>query len=979
MSNQLSRNWIIEQCKEVSFKKGASFVTKNKVKQLELTSEHFLAEVDNERVIISNYQDLKQINCSCTCPKLSSVTFYCQHIAAALIQLQNIYDVTSMRVETKTNNALLKKKEHLDFREVVPLKLQLRWSEGWQEPNLVLYNKEIPLNIDYLATHIDSNKYCIDFNLYEEIENLTNHPFSTKDFFRLIKNLNLSQLMYLIKGKEAQLVTSLHSLIQLEVDYMSDSIFLTTNEIDAHLLIEERALLYRDELILLDEKPFLFIQQLFLLRRLRIDVINWPFIQREIMPKLTNCLSFNLKDSYISWEQRSPLIVHLFLDRFKDQLLVSLDFKYGDFVFNPFTYTAQLPFIRNIAQENMYFNYLESFDLNRVEEGYVLSDEEKEYDFLQYGLRKLPVETKIFATTGVRNRIAPASKFPKIKVKVKKERTNWLQFSFDTEQISKEEILGIMEGLRLNKKYYPLKDGSLLALDLKEKEQIQKFLNGIILDEEFDPHLIEIPIKDSLPFIFGKMFEQTESFKQFVETFYKIPLEVPKLNGIQLKDYQLQGINWMSFLSEHNLGGVLADDMGLGKTIQAIGYIASHQQEKTLIICPTSVVYQWKQELSKLIPHKKVLVLDGDIKLRKQKQNIWTNEIILTSYELLKKDISFYEKIEWETIFLDEAQYFKNPQTILFRSLKKLKANQRFALTGTPIENNLVELWSIYHIVLPELFGKLDKFRFLSKEEIAKRLSVFLLRRKKDEIQLGLPEKHTHIVEVDLSPKEKHYYAAYLAKLKEETFTKLNREVGPQQQKIIFLAALTRLRQICCHLQLIEKSEQDDSSKLKALLRIIQDAKQQNKKVLVFSQFTSMLRIISRSLMTNEISFIYLDGQTKKESRTNLVKQFNEGLTDVFLISLKAGGVGLNLTGANVVIMYDSWWNPMVESQAEDRAYRIGQTEDVHVIKLITKGTIEEKLQQLQEKKKDLVEEIFSTHENPLLENIEEQVKWLIE
>lgn len=978
MSPLLTRKWILNQCKEVSYKKGASFVHDKKVKQLQLTSKVFLAEVEDEQVTITNYQDLLQINCQCTCPKLQSVHFYCQHIAAALLELLTIYEMSPTNLQSKEIiRQTLKQREQLEFRENLPFQLQIMWKEGKTDSNLLLNEQTYPLDFGLLEQLFDPKRFYINKKLYETIEEIKSNR---EKLFTLDKQLLKDQVVFLINDKKVKKVEKLTHLHPIFVSYRNESIFLETKGEDVLLLMRELAVVVSDELTIIEEKAFLFIQQLFVVGKLQIERMDWSFVQKNLVSQLTHCFSFIYEDSYTQWEQKKPLKVQLYLDRFKDQLLVSLDFQYGDFSFNPFTFTYDTPFIRNENMEDNYLRYLESFHLQRVEEGYVLEEEEKEFDFLQVGLKNLPVPTRIYATTGVRNRIIPASKFPKIKVHVKKERTNWLAFSFDTWQLSKEEIIGLMEAIRLNKKYYPLKNGSLFSLDLKEKEQIQKFLNGIILDEEFDPYSIEVPIHQSLPFLFGSYIEQTDSFKEFMESFYTLPKQKPKLSFIELKDYQLQGIHWMEHLSNYGLGGVLADDMGLGKTVQAIGYISNRTpKDKLLIICPTSVVYQWKQELNKLLPSRKVLILDGDRKTRQKKQAEWKDEILLTSYDLVKRDISFFNQTKWHTIFLDEAQNFKNPQTLLFRQLKKLEARQKFALTGTPIENNLVELWSIYHIVLPEVFGTLDSFRMLTKEEISKRLSIFFLRRTKEKIQMHLPKKYSHVVEVELNERERHYYAAYLAKLKEETFKKLNKEVTPQQQKIIFLAALTKLRQICCHLQLIDKKEQEDSSKLIVLLRMIKEAKLQNKKVLVFSQFTTMLKIISLRLVKEDISYLYLDGQTKKEDRQQLVEQFNQDLTNVFLISLKAGGVGLNLTGASIVIMYDSWWNPMVESQAEDRAYRIGQTEDVHIIKLITKGTVEEKLQELQVKKKDLVEEIFTKQNNPLINLEEELIKELFD
>jgi SNF2 family DNA or RNA helicase len=328
-------------------------------------------------------------------------------------------------------------------------------------------------------------------------------------------------------------------------------------------------------------------------------------------------------------------------------------------------------------------------------------------------------------------------------------------------------------------------------------------------------------------------------------------------------------------------------------------------------------------------------------------------------------------------VFFDEAQAFKNPVTQTAKAVRKLQADYRFALTGTPVENSLEELWSIFHVVFPELFQGLKDYSNLTRKTIARRIRPFLLRRLKEDVLSELPEKKESIELVDLLPDQKKLYTAYLAKLRHDTLKHLDKDTL-RKNKIKILAGLTRLRQICCHPSLFVDGYKGSSAKFEQLMQILEESKLSGRRVLIFSQFTKMLNLIGRDLTATGRPFFYLDGQTPSEERVEICHRFNAGERDLFLISLKAGGTGLNLTGADTVILYDLWWNPAVEEQAADRAHRFGQTNVVQIIKLVASGTIEEKMNELQEKKRHLIEEIIDSKEKDSSTLTEEDIREIL-
>ncbi|MDQ0247081.1 SNF2 family DNA or RNA helicase [Bacillus fengqiuensis] len=718
------------------------------------------------------------------------------------------------------------------------------------------------------------------------------------------------------------------------------------------------------------------------------------FFLEKVVPGLKKLGDVQISKAISSQFMTTPLVAKLYLDRVKNRLLAGLEFHYENMVINPLESResrAGSVMIRDIEKENEILQLMEDSSFAKTDGGYFLHNEELEYEFLYHVVPNLQKLVQIYATTAVRNRIFRENARPQIRVKVKKERTNWLEFKFEMDGIPDKHIREVLLALEEKRKYYRLRNGSLLSLETREFEEIKRFLNALPVQKEELESGIDVPVIQGLQLLDSlddsHTFTLEESFRQFLENIRNpggLDFDIP--NGLEpiLRDYQKCGYKWMKTLAGYGFGGILADDMGLGKTLQSITFILSElsdvRQKKlpVLIVCPSSLTYNWLSEIMKFAPDVQAVVVDGNKTERFNIQkDAMCQDVVITSYPLLLKDIKWFEKQAFHTVFFDEAQAFKNPVTQTAKAVKKIQADHRFALTGTPVENSQEELWSLFHVVFPELFGGLKEYNNLSRKTIARRTRPFLLRRLKEDVLSELPDKIESMESVELLPDQKKLYAAYLAKLREDTLKHLDKDTL-RKNRIKILAGLTRLRQICCHPALFVDGYKGSSAKFDQLLQIIEESKLSGRRVLVFSQFTKMLGLIGRELTIQGLPFFYLDGQTPSEERVEICNRFNAGERNLFLISLKAGGTGLNLTGADTVILYDIWWNPAVEEQAVDRAHRMGQTNAVQVIKLVARGTIEEKMNELQETKRHLIGEIIESEEKTPSALTEEDIREIL-
>ncbi|MCB2289286.1 SNF2 helicase associated domain-containing protein [Clostridium sp. CS001] len=567
---------------------------------------------------------------------------------------------------------------------------------------------------------------------------------------------------------------------------------------------------------------------------------------------------------------------------------------------------------------------------------------------------------------------------------IKSGKYNYFEMDFKIGDIDPNETANILRAFRNSLKYYKLKNGEYLDLEELELNKFLKLLD-VISSKDIDNNHIELSKskgifldtyleENKIRYIKGKkeLKEVKDKLKNIDKLKFKEPVD---LKG-KLRKYQKVGYNWFKTLEYLGFGGILADEMGLGKTIQAITFILSNKGSKTLIVAPTSLIYNWTNEFEKFASNLVVVAANGQKEEREELiKTIKDYDVVITTYNLLKRDIDIYKKMEFDYCILDEAQNIKNASSQNAVAVKEIKAKTRFALSGTPIENSLMELWSIFDFIMPGYLYDEKRFsvRYHKKlkenpeilEDLNRLIKPFILRRKKKDVLKELPDKIEKTLMVSLEEEQKKIYKTYANHAMELIENKVKNDEF-KNSKIEVLSYITKLRQLCLDPTVLMNDYSGGSAKIEALVELLHNSIEGEHKVLVFSQFTSVLKNICKRLKREEISFNYLDGSVPSEKRMSMVKAFNEGEgisgeyeNSVFLISLKAGGTGLNLTSADVVIHFDPWWNPAVEEQATDRAHRIGQNNVVEVIKIIAKGTIEEKILLLQEEKKKLISSLM--------------------
>ena len=713
-----------------------------------------------------------------------------------------------------------------------------------------------------------------------------------------------------------------------------------------------------------------------------------------VMPKVKKAITIeNIPEEEIEKYKPKELIVKVFLDFDEnDYLIADVKFCYEEKEFNPLDEKTKLDFPRNMIKETKALNIFRQtgFMLDVKKLRFILPDNDKIYEFLTQDINYYMQKFEVLVTDNFKGKQIRQPKMGTLGVKIE---NNLLSIDLKEMNIDIKELKSIMEKYSLKKKYHRLKDGSFISLqDNKEIEILDKLVTGMDIDyKELEKGQVNLPVNRSLYLnqllkeIKGTEVIKNAEYKKIVNKLDKEQQEdikIPeKLNSI-LRYYQKNGYKWLKVLDQYHFGGILADDMGLGKTIQMLSVIVDYVEEPkeerraTLVVSPSSLTLNWQNEAIKFARELKTLVIRGSLTERKRQiKEIDQYDLVITSYELLKRDIEFYKELNYKFRFViaDEAQYLKNSNTQNAKSIKQIKADTRYALTGTPIENSLSELWSIFDFIMPGYLFTYRKFKNTYETPIVRDndekamaklkmlIEPFVLRRNKKEVLTELPDKTVTVLNNEMKEEQKNIYLTYLAKAKQELAEQIDLN-GYENSHMQILAALTRLRQICCHPSLFISGYKDGSSKLEQCMEIIQEATNAGHKILLFSGYTSMFEYIEKELKQRNIKYFKLTGATKVDERIKLVDEFNENPEiKVFLISLKAGGTGLNLTGADMVIHYDPWWNVSTENQATDRAYRIGQKNNVQVYKLITKNSIEEKIYELQEKKAKLADNMLDT------------------
>lgn len=548
------------------------------------------------------------------------------------------------------------------------------------------------------------------------------------------------------------------------------------------------------------------------------------------------------------------------------------------------------------------------------------------------------------------------------------------------------------------------KASHILVLDLDKLQPVIQLFDEIGI-KMLDNHTEERPLFNlialdpklfkGLPIKFSMSSKLEKIQKQMQGAVGLEPSPLPAEIQHTLRSYQLEGVHWLEKLRHMHLGGILADDMGLGKTFQTIIALSQFKKESpgtvSIVVCPTSLVYNWQEELLKFNSSLKVQVIDGNPETRKKAIDQADKfDVLITSYSLLQKDVETYDAVHFGYVVLDEAQNIKNRGTRNAKSVKQIKGRHKLILTGTPIENSLEELWSLFDFLMPGLFSTYERFieKYLrnpmmttaeSLEKLKKKATPFILRRMKKDVLQDLPPVSEIVYHCHLSESQRELYTSY-AKSAREELKKLVKKEGFEKVQIHVLATLTRLKQICCHPAIFAKDKVEplDSAKYDMLLELLANLIEGKHKTVIFSQYTKMLSIMKEDLEKMGIPFEYLDGTTK--NRMSIVNKFNEDENiPLFLVSLKAGGTGLNLVGADTVIHYDMWWNPAVESQATDRVHRIGQKQSVSSYKLVTKNTIEEKIVELQNRKRELVKHVVTCDEEAISKLTWEEVLELLQ
>lgn len=869
------------------------------------------------------------------------------------------------------------------------------------------FDKESQILLDFLYAHRYDNAVFINSLHHRdcpEAKNLCLTPHALDEFFQMYAN---QDIMYRIREKTLINMKFIEKNPPLTVEItrenniykliLSDMKFWIFKGLDTIYILHKHVLYHCDPNYTKHCTTFL---QSFQKKK---DAI---YLTDELMPAFYNNVIMSIKDDLviqgadISQFAPLPLVCRLYLDMPKlNTISARLMYCYGLEEFNAFStdvISSSRNFNDEIAVRLILSRYMTRIDAN---EGYAYIENSQDtiYEFMNHGIQELSQDCEIYASDTIKGMQIKDSFHISMGVRID---SNLLELNFDTYDFPIEELSDVLKAYRLNKKYYRMKNGSFVNIEDSALSELSFILEGLhVKDQDLQEGKIEVDKFRSL--YLDNVMKHSEmiqvdrdtSFKDIIRNIknyadcdYKVPAA---MKGI-LRNYQKTGFRWLKTMADYGFGGVLADDMGIGKTIQIIALLqdekAHNSRATSLVVCPSSLLLNWQHEIDKFSDSLSSIIVSGSSDERKALLHQCKDyDVVITSYDYLKRDIELYHGMIFTYHILDEAQYIKNHMTKNAQSVKMIQSLHKFALTGTPIENSLAELWSIFDFLMPGYLYNYHYFKgvyevpivkdndVVALQELRRMVEPFILRRVKKDVLKELPEKVENTLLIDLNEETRKLYMANVALIRDDLNTAFASK-GLGKSRIMILSMLTRLRQLCCDPHLLYENYTGTSAKMIACMELIENCIESGKKVLLFSQFTSLLSLIEDELTDRGIPYYLLKGSTPKAQRQHLVNSYNTDDTPIFLISLKAGGTGLNLTSAEVVIHFDPWWNVSAQNQATDRAYRIGQHNNVQVFKLIARDTIEEKIMLLQDQKKDLGDSIITQSDGIITSMTQEDI-----
>ncbi|MFH0319495.1 DEAD/DEAH box helicase [Clostridium perfringens] len=883
------------------------------------------------------------------------------------------------RIGTGNLNLILDLK---DFLYKNSLKKPLKFNDGFTyNPLKDEFLDEDKRVLQFVASHKDmiSGRYLRlkqnnlkDFLKLIDEKKKINFNFNSINYEVKVKKENVPVALTLKEGKEG-FILSHHKKFPIILNNSGDVMFFDRNL----YLPRKRQLEY-----------YIPIHKLFL-KNNTITYKKSLENLRSLLEELKNISKNIVLDENIRVFKEKLMKTTFNLYKNKEKVYCNVKIDYCGYIIDLIRDEKDNSFLRDLKSEKYIEFQLERFKFIKREEDFCfIGSEEEIYELLSKGIKKLKELGEVLLSEELKAFKVLDSSFISSELI---ELSNFYKLKFDFGNFELRELMESIEAMkrgdhfyRTNKVYLDLEDpGIVNFLNLLDDLGLENIKDNEVYIDKSKVLYIQEKLKDrNLSFIKGGNVLQ-EIVGKLLNKEFKRKL-VPKALNAELRPYQKEGFKWINEITDLGFGGVLADDMGLGKTLQIIAFLLSQKKSKSIVVVPTSVIYNWMDEFEKFAPSIRVGLVHGskskrDKVLRDFKRGLGIKieeknlkeksyekyDVLLTTYGTLKNDEKAYENLSFDYCIIDEAQNIKNPSAQATLSVKNIKSRCNIALTGTPIENNLMELWSIFDFVMPGYLFTKERFRerFILDEsnlsELKSLITPFILRRLKEEVLSELPEKLEKKYLVEMKGKQKQLYSFYVNAIKNQLNENKSSEKSGRD-KINLFAYLTKLREICLDPSLVVPDYKGGSSKLTVVKEIVKDASESGKKILLFSQFTSVLQKIEEDFKKEDISYLYLDGGTSAKDRVERVKKFNEDSNiKVFLISLKAGGVGLNLTSASVVIHFDPWWNPAVEDQATDRAHRFGQENKVEVIKLVAKDTIEEKIVLMQEDKRELIQSLM--------------------